>query len=488
MAVKPDVNGLLDIARTSFCEYVEILEVYVAELGEEHQLPLKLQWSNNKGFFIQLVNTMTDQVSVKDLPESFQRVQKLKSGISFVTQEFSVKDRLVKNTLLEISHMSNAVLDELLVEVREYIGFLYKLSETLSTLDMLTSLATVSMSHDYVKPQFGDSLAIKQGRHPILDTMAVDIVANDVIADPLSRLHVLTGPNMSGKSTYLRQVVLLSIMAQIGCYVPAQFATFRIPDRIFSRVSNRDCIESNSSTFMVEMQETSFILANLGPTSLIIIDELGRGTSVEEGTSICWAICEKLLQSSAYIFLATHFLQMTCLADLHPCVSNHHFMAKTVSDHVEYTHHLAQGKPPPSTTHYGLDLASRTSLPSRLVERAKEISKTIKQGEVYVAKREPLDTSCIELVMKLKRLTRLGLKGKELATEMGRLREQFLAETSKLAEVNEKEAESTRRNANGLNDLGEDRLEDTNNQEDKVATPENTPVKEMKEASIEIEF
>ena len=149
---------------------------------------------------------------------------------------------------------------------------------------------------------------------------------------------------MSGKSTYLRQVVLLSIMAQIGCYVPAQFARFRIPDRIFSRVSNRDCIESNSSTFMVEMQETSFILSNLGPTSLIIIDELGRGTSVEEGSSICWAICEKLLQSSCFVFLATHFLQMTCLADLHPCVSNHHFIAKTVSGHVEYTHLLAQGR------------------------------------------------------------------------------------------------------------------------------------------------
>ena len=127
---------------------------------------------------------------------------------------------------------------------------------------------------------------------------------------------------------------------------------------------------------------------------------------------------------------------MTCLADLHPCASNHHFMTKTDSDCVEYTHHLVQGKSPPSTTHYGLDLASRTSLPTRLVERAKEISKKIKQGEVYVTKREPLDTSCIQLVMKLKRLMRLGLKGKELATEMGRLREQFLAETSRMAEIN----------------------------------------------------
>merc|ERR1719412_2694679 len=153
------------------------------------------------------------------------------------------------------------------------------------------------MNPNYVCPEFGDEIAVRQGRHPILDTMSLDIVSNDIRADPFSRVHVLTGPNMSGKSTYLRQVILLCI-----------------PDRIFSRVSNRDCIETNSSTFMVEMQETQFILSSVGPTSLVIIDELGRGTSVKEGAAICYAVCEHLLvNTNCFVFLATHFTLMTRL-------------------------------------------------------------------------------------------------------------------------------------------------------------------------------
>ena len=206
MAVRPDVNGLLDIARKTFCECVDQLEQYVRELEEEHALPLRLHYSSLKGFVIHLASTRTMKYSVKDLPETFQRVQKSKNLISFVTTEFEVKDQLVKNTLREISTISNCVLDELLVEVREHMGFLYQLSETLCTLDMLLSLATVSMGQGFVRPQFGDFICVRQGRHPILDTMPVDVIPNDILMDPLSRLHVLTGPNMSGKSTYLRQV------------------------------------------------------------------------------------------------------------------------------------------------------------------------------------------------------------------------------------------------------------------------------------------
>ena len=434
LAVKPDVNGLLDIARTTFCEYVEFLETYVADLSEQYQIPLKVQWNSNRGFYIQI--SKGGPGSVEELPEEFLRVQKSKSGITFVTQEFSVKDRLVKNTLQEISIMSNAVLDELLVEVREYIGFLFKLSETISMLDMLASLATVSMSHNFTKPEFGDSFAIKQGRHPILDTMAVDIVPNDISADPLSRLHILTGPNMSGKSTYLRQVVLLSIMAQVGCYVPAQYAMFRIPDRIFSRVSNRDCIETNSSTFMVEMQEIAFILSNVGPLSLIIIDELGRGTSVLEGASICWAVCEKLLKSQSFIFLATHFYQMTALADLHPCVMNYHFLTKVNDEIVEYTHLLAQGKPTNVEVSYGIDLASKSNLPKEIIQKAREYASSIQKDSIAEVKRDPLDAKCIDLVVKLKQLMRLNMSNEDLATELEILRQQFLLDAQTIQDEN----------------------------------------------------
>merc|ERR1719334_1593508 len=181
---------------------------------------------------------------------------------------------------------------------------------------------------------------------------------------------------------------------------------------------------------MIEMQEMSFILNNVGPKSLVIIDELGRGTSVEEGSSLCWAMCEKLLESSAYIFIATHFMFMTLLADVHPCVTNHHFLSKTVDDQVEYTHQLAKGKPPKNNFNYGIDLASKTSLPESIIKKAKEFSEQIREENLTVPPRNPLDTACIDLVVKLKRLVMSGVKGKERADAMKQLKYQFLAETS----------------------------------------------------------
>jgi DNA mismatch repair protein MSH4 len=206
MAVRQEVNGLLDISRKAFSECVNQLEQYVAELEEELALPLRLHWAHQQGFVIQLTSTRTNKYSVKDLPESSQRIQKKGRVITFVTMESVVKDQQVKDTMREIATMSNCVLDELLVEVREHIGFLYQLSETLSGTDLVLALAAVSMAPNFVRPEFGDSMVVRLGRHPILDTMPLEVVPNHIQADPLSRLHILSGPNMSGKSTYLRQV------------------------------------------------------------------------------------------------------------------------------------------------------------------------------------------------------------------------------------------------------------------------------------------
>ena len=312
----------------------------------------------------------------EDLPETFILQQKTKHLITFVTNELMVMDRFFQNTIVEISRMSNAIIDELITEIRGSIGFLYKLSETLCSLDLVMSLAEVSENPDFVCPEFGDSIEIRQGRHPILGQMPVEVTPNYVWATPESRLHVITGPNMSGKSTYLRQIVLLQIMAQVGCYVPAEYASFRIADRIFSRVSNRDSIEANASTFMLEMQETSYILANVGPSSLVIIDELGRGTAVDEGSGICWAICEQLLKSSCYSFVATHFPLLAKLASVYPWVSNHHFFTRITSEEgeqekIEYSHLLVKGEAPVSSHRYSLHLASVSALPPEVVETSR---------------------------------------------------------------------------------------------------------------------
>ena len=197
MAVKSEVNGLLDISRRTFCEYVEQLENYVRSLAEDTSLPLKLIWSN-KGFCIQIVNNKNCPVDVNTLPKDFYRVVKNKSGITFVTQDFSVKDILTKSSLDEINRMSNAVLNELLNEVREYIGFLYTLSENLANMDMLLSFATVTLSEELVKPEFGDKMMIQAGRHPLLEQFSVDVTPNNINIDHLNRLQILTGVHLQG--------------------------------------------------------------------------------------------------------------------------------------------------------------------------------------------------------------------------------------------------------------------------------------------------
>lgn len=214
--------------------------------------------------------------------------------------------------------MSNSIVQDLLASVRDVIGCLYKLSENISTLDVILSLAEVSQRPGFVRPTFSEVLIIRQGRHPILEQMGtVNIVPNDTTVTSENSFQVLTGANMSGKSTYLKQIVLLQVMAQIGCHVPADFASFRIADGIFSRIGTGDSIECNASTFTMEMKEMAYILSSLGRRSLVIMDELGRGTSTEEGASLCWAISEELIKSSAFCFLATHFMLLTRLEALY---------------------------------------------------------------------------------------------------------------------------------------------------------------------------
>ncbi|KAK5672792.1 MutS protein msh4 [Batrachochytrium dendrobatidis] len=203
---------------------------------------------------------------------------------------------------------------DLTAQIREYLSMLYQLSETLALLDMIVSFAAVAKSWNGVRPEFTNTLAIKNGRHPILISMgntAIKVVPNDVFADSASRLQIITGPNMSGKTTYLRQIALLSILAQIGTFVPAEYISARLVDCLFSRIGTDDSFEANSSTFMCEMREAAFILSNVTESSLVIIDELGRGTSTSDGFGVCFAICEQLLNTTnAFVFLVTHFEQL----------------------------------------------------------------------------------------------------------------------------------------------------------------------------------
>lgn len=383
MSIKSQRNGFLDVARRTYSELVEDTENYIRQLAESHKLPLRTAYSSLRGFHIQMSafgdkgyrNNGTVQ---EKLPPVFVKVSKWKNTFSFTTLDLLQLNERMKTALNEIYNMANIVVTELLAQIHEHMGCLYLLCDIVSMTDMLLAFASAASLSSYVCPEFTDTLAIKQGLHPILQKIYTDtVVPNDTYATENCNCVIITGPNMGGKSTYLRQIALLQIMAQIGSFVPAQYASFRIANQIFSRIGCDDDIESNSSTFTLEMMETSYILQNIADNSLVIIDELGKGTSVEEGVGISWATAEYLAKTKAYTFFATHFKQLTLLNSYNPNIVNCHFEThRTFSNdnnchQVSYPHVLLRGVA--QEKHYGLLLVELLPVPSTVIADAKEI-------------------------------------------------------------------------------------------------------------------
>ena len=195
-------------------------------------------------------------MTMDQLPKEFVKVSKQRNTFSFTTTDLIKLNDRTRESLNEIYLMTNVVLSELLADIRDQIGCLYKLTECVAVMDMLHAFAHACTLSDYVRPEFTDTLAIKQGRHPILEKIAMDSpIPNNTYASADSNFTIITGPNMSGKSTYLKQVALMQIVAQVGCFVPAEYASFRVANQIFSRIGSDDDIETNASTFMVEVGE-----------------------------------------------------------------------------------------------------------------------------------------------------------------------------------------------------------------------------------------
>ncbi|EZA53356.1 MutS protein-like protein [Ooceraea biroi] len=339
-----------------------------------------------------------------------------------------------KKACEEIYVMSNTLLNMLLEDIRQHVGCLFQLSADVAELDLILSLAQISSNPEYVRPSFGTKLELINSLHPIMELFNRDLpVPNDVqvlmkhhdkflIFSYFNRVnaqkasyaynfHLITGPNMSGKSTYLKQIVLLQIMAQIGSYVPATKATFRIADRIFCRMSSRDDAELNASTYVLEMKEVQYILQSVTPNSLVVLDELCRHTAVEEGSAIAWSIYEKLSLTSAYTFAATHFLHLTALSNMYHNIETHYFETKNAEPenktkelHLIYTHKLMPGIG--STDHYGIALAEVCSLPKCVTTKAREYaSRQSTQNNLgsFTSSRS-WEKSCYDAVVQLRAL------------------------------------------------------------------------------------
>ncbi|KAF9203814.1 MutS protein msh4 [Haplosporangium sp. Z 27] len=374
-ALKAGCNGLLDVARQTYKETINDIFEVVNQYVEEFNISLKVQFNSTMGYYL---STNLDQLEGSELPLIFVNVVKKGKILTFTTLELVKKNAKIHDSLTEVYLMSDKIVNDLSSGIRSDIGAIYKASEALAMLDMLLSFAYLRTISDYVRPEFANTLVIKQGRHPIIEKLySAPFVPNDTYAGSANTFQIVTGPNMSGKSTYLRQVALLIIMAQIGSYVPAEYAAIRITDQLFSRISNDDSIELNASTFMLEMKETAYIVQSVTEKSLVIIDELGRGTSTHDGLGIAFAVCEELIHARALVFFATHFQELTSSLTVYHNVVNLHLETEITHDNrdtpgIIYKYILTGGSA--SEEHYGLSLAKTMKLSPDITDRAENVS------------------------------------------------------------------------------------------------------------------
>ena len=338
----------------------------------------------------------------------------------------------------EVLQMSDSAVQQLIENIRAEISALFNISESIAMLDMISSLAQVATMQDYCRPELTSTLAIKSGRHALHEKVHDDkFIPNDVYATEQTRLQIITGCNMSGKSTYIRSIALMTVMAQVGSFVPATYASFSIRYQLFARVSLDDNSTSNISTFAAEMRETAFILQNINSRSLVIIDELGRGTSTRDGLSIAIAVAEALVQSRALVWFVTHFRDLANFLSERPGVVNLHLAVDMKSeDCMGMLYKIAQGSV--TEDHYGIALAKVVGLPPKVLEVAEKVSAKltkIKEGRkktsngVIQARKRKLVLGLREQLVQTKDG---NMQGDVLRSWLKKLQDEFVIRMSKL--------------------------------------------------------
>jgi DNA mismatch repair protein MutS len=353
---------------------------------------LKIRYNRVFGYFIEVSRSNLGAV-----PADYIRKQTIAGGERFITPALKEYEDKVLGADERIAVRELELFEALRGRVAAEAPRVLDTARAVATLDVLAALAETAAAANYTKPQVhdGDEFVAADARHPIVERFVSDaFVPNDVALDAAARqLVVLTGPNMGGKSTYLRQVALLALLAQAGSFVPARTAKLAIVDRIFARVGASDNIVRGQSTFMVEMQETATILHAATGRSLIILDEIGRGTSTFDGLSLAWAVAEHLASDPhrrAKTIFATHYHELTDLADALPGVINCHVAAREYKDDIVFLHKIVDGR---SDRSYGIQVARLAGLPPAVVERAAEILKSLEQDEVQRGGRPSLSGS-----------------------------------------------------------------------------------------------
>ncbi|KAK7427073.1 MutS protein msh4 [Neonectria magnoliae] len=380
-AVKAGISGMLDVARQTYKELTEEIHKHIDELNEVHGLDANLRFDNGRKYWLRLRAADFDD---RPLPDIFIHAVRKKDKIECQTLNLVKLNLRLSDTSNEVVIRSDAVIQALVKELRHEAPHLFRVCESVALVDMISSFGQLATTRDYVRPDISGTLALKAARHPVLDkSMAGSFVPNDYYATEQYCFHIVTGCNMSGKSTYIRAIALLQVMAQIGSFVPAEYAAFPIIHNIFARVSLEDNIESNLSTFSVEMREMAFILRNIDDKSLAVIDELGRATSTRDGLAIAIAMSEALVQSKASVWFATHFTDLTRVLADRPGVLNLHLAADsstTVDGLPQITMlYKATSGAIGDEEHYGINLARAIGLPQSFIKKADEVAKDLRQ-------------------------------------------------------------------------------------------------------------
>lgn len=363
-------------------------ELEAAERERTGISSLKIGYNDVFGYYLEVSKT-----NIPKVPGDWIRKQTMTNGERYITPALKEQEEKILGAEEKILVLESRLFAELVHGVAEFGAVLARVAETMARIDVLSSLAEVAHHNNYSRPEVIEStdLLSENGRHPVIENqLGRDrFIPNDLVFDDNRRTVIITGPNMAGKSTYLRQTALLVVMAQMGSFVPAEKMKLGVVDKIFTRIGASDRLAQGQSTFMVEMQEVANLLANATKRSLLVLDEVGRGTSTYDGMSIAWAVIEHLgkLNGPRTLF-ATHYFELTQLADKLPGVANAHATARewTTQDGRKQVVFLYQIKPGAADRSYGIHVAEMAGLPDECIARAREILVQLESGSHRVQK------------------------------------------------------------------------------------------------------
>lgn len=337
---------------------------------------LKISYNNVFGYYIEVTNTHKDKV-----PDRFVRKQTLANAERYITQELKELEEKILTSEDKLIKLEMNLYIAFREQLAQYITHMQSMCKVISEIDLIASFAHVAKQYRFIKPILSSSneLHIANGRHPVVERLVDTFVANDTKFDEDDIVHILTGPNMSGKSTYIRQVALLMLMAHMGSFVPADSFIFSICDRVFTRVGAADNLAKGESTFMVEMIETANILNNATEKSLVILDEVGRGTSTYDGVAIAWSIVEYIKNhTKSKTLFATHYHELTALAE-QPGIENYTVQVLEKDGEIFFQHKIIDGS---ASKSYGVHVAKLAGVPAEVVQRADEILKSFEGTEI----------------------------------------------------------------------------------------------------------